>query len=63
MSDVFKNKTIGFASIGHNSRASDWTMTRHQSIYVGMALEDLKKAITMIFPEWDTINIEVKVDE
>jgi len=57
------SNVIGYASIGHSSRVSDWVMTEEQSRYVEEALNDLKKAFDMIFPIWDTINIEVKKNE
>ena len=54
---------MGFASIGHHSRASNWVMTKEQSIYMDLALADLKDIMDKVFPGWSTINIEVKKDE
>ncbi len=51
---------VGYASIGHHSRVSNWTMNKEQSIYMDLALQDLKDVMSKIYPNWETINIEIK---
>ncbi len=63
MSTKRNSVIIGYASIGHHSRVSDWVMTEEQSIYVNLAIQELKDALNRIFPDWTTINIEVKKDD
>ena len=57
------SQVIGYASIGHHSRVSDWAMTDEQSMEMDFALADLKDIMDKVFPDWDTINIEVKKNE
>lgn len=60
MSTKRNSVTIGYMSIGHHSRVSDWIMTEEQSRHVDLAIQELKDALDRIFPDWTTANIEVK---
>ena len=54
-----KPKVLAIISIGHHSRASNLVITEEQR----RDLEDVQSKLTEffdgLFPEWDTINIEV----
>ena len=50
---------LAIASIGHHSRVSNLVMTDEQTMRLNFAEAELKDIFDELFPEWDTINIEV----
>lgn len=63
MSTKRSSVIIGYASIGHHARVSNFVMTEEQRMYFDDAEQALKKALDMFLPSWTTINIEVKEDD
>lgn len=53
-------RTIAFASIGHNSRASNLKMNKEQTMEMDFIMAALKRLLDEMYPTWETLNLELK---
>ena len=52
----------GIFSLTGNKR-EDFVMDKEQTFCLDLALQDLKRVLDMMFPTWDTINLEAVKDD
>ena len=57
-------RVIAYGSIGHNARATNFIFPdKETGVYFDLAVQELKKLISKMYPNWVTINIEIKEEE
>ena len=56
---VTKRDVLGYLSTGRNARVSNWSLTDEQLRALEDIQRDLFKLLDQLFPDWNTVNIEV----